>query len=131
MKARFTYRSLYREGRDREKQSVWSATPNSDEVDDLQAIRRKLESVDLRELVGGDAEAEATTFLSREYPEVARVRFEIEPFAVVLDEERGLLYVDIDARLVGLDGEGRELQTMEYDYYAGQVVMGALERAVG
>ena len=131
MGTRFTYRSLYRDGRDREKQAVWSAAPCSDETAALSAIGQKLEAVDLRVLITGEHEGAAAAYMQGEYPEVARARFEHEALVVRIDEDRRILYVDIDARLVALDADGREIDSTEYDYYARQVVMDALERHVG
>lgn len=129
-KSRFTFRSLDRDARDLAEQSVWSATPGTDDVAYLQALRDAIASTQPARLVTPALEAEATAFVQVEHPAVRKARFEFDAHTVHVDEDLRVVYVDLSGRLWASNADGKEFTTEEFDYYAAQTAMSLLERHV-
>lgn len=126
-KSRFTYRSLDAGPRNLKEQSVWSATPGTDELGYLQAVRDSLAAADPAALVTPALVEEATRYVRIEYPEVRTVRFEFDPHQARIDEDLRVVYVDVSGRLWLTGADGVEFTTEEYDYFAAQTAMSLIE----
>ena len=131
MNRRFTYRSLGGPPSAPGEHSVWSAAPDSADLEDLVRQKGRILALDPRLLSLSHAEAEGLAFVQREYPEVESVRFELTAIDAEVDADRSLLFLDVAARLVATVRGGKDFSTEEYDHYAAQVVVDAVERRLG
>lgn len=129
-KARFTFRSLDRDARDLDAQSVWSATPGTDEASYLQAARDALAGTDPARFVTPDLLESTLRHVREGYPETRAVRFEFDPHQAKIDEDLRVVYVDVSGRVWLTGADGKEFTTEEYDYLAAQTAMALIEQYV-